>query len=100
MEKKHIKLFLYYFIFVTLVYMSKDAKPMAYEAWTFLFSNSFETNWFFFFFINLIYLGFILLYKSNFKIVHKLLKFIIIKLKLYKFFGLIMETYYLFYYYY
>lgn len=100
MEKKQIKLFIYYFIFILLVYMSKNEKLIAYEVWTFLFSHSFETNWFLFIFINLIYLGFILLYKPSFKLVHGLLKLIIIKLKLYKFFNLIIKTYYLVYYYY
>lgn len=100
MEKKHIKLFFFYIVFVLLVYLSKDDKPIALEAWILLFSNSFETNWFLFVFINTIYLGFILLYKPNFKIIHKLLKLVVVKSQLYKLFGFLIELYYLVYYYY
>lgn len=100
MEKKHIKLFFFYFIFIILIYLSKDEKTLAADVWTFMFSNNFENNWFLFFCINLIYLGFILLYKPNFKIVHRSLKLIIIKLKLYKVFRFFIEIYYSYYYYY
>lgn len=100
MEKKHLKLFFFYIVFVMLVYLSKNDKPIALEVWTFLFSNSFETNWFFFIFINTIYLSFILLYTFNFKIVHTLLKLVVVKLKLYKLFSFFIELYYLVYYYY
>lgn len=87
-------------MFIILVYLSKDEKFIASEIWVLLFSNSFETNWFYFITINLIYLFFVYNYVPSRKIVFTLIHILVNKLRIYNIIKIFLKGYYQLYYYY